>query len=300
MTVTGDGLAECVLNISEGRDRAVLAGLRRVAGPTLLDFHADADHHRSVFTLGGRWDQVEPAARAMARQVVEAIDIGAHHGAHPRIGGLDVVPWVALAGWPVGDGPLELAIGARDRFAVWAGDELGLPCFVYGPERSLPDLRRHAWRDLPPATGPTVAHPTAGATAVGARPILVAYNLWLAGELDQLGADGLLSRARRIAASIRGPGVRALGLLVGGGVQVSCNLTDPWNVGPAAVFDAVASRAAVERAELVGLVPLSVLERAPRPRWPELGLDPSTTIEARLERAGLDGGRFSAQGAGGR
>ena len=124
-------------------------------------------------------------------------------------------------------------MAARDRFAAWAGDALGLPCFVYGPERSLPDLRRQAWRDLAPATGPAVAHPTAGAAAVGARPVLVAYNLWLAGDQDYRETGDLLGMARQFAATIRGPGIRALGLLVGDRVQVSCNLTEPWNVGPA-------------------------------------------------------------------
>jgi glutamate formiminotransferase len=116
----------------------------------------------------------------------------------------------------------------------------------------------------------------------------VAYNVWLA-EAD-------LAVARGVAAAIRRPGLRTLALPVGASVQVSCNLTDPWTVGPEAAFDAVASRAAVARAELVGLVPRAVLERVPRQRWRELDLDPSTTIEARLEQAGLDGGRFAAHG----
>jgi glutamate formiminotransferase len=107
--------------------------------------------------------------------------------------------------------------------------------------------------------------------------VLVAYNLWL-GEDD-------LDQARRVARSIRSAEVRALGLAAGSSVQVSCNLIAPWRVGPGAVFDFVASRAAVDRAELVGLVPRSVLESEPRHRWTELGLSPSATIEARLERA---------------
>ncbi len=140
-----------------------------------------------------------------------------------------------------------------------------------------------------PAAGPAVPHPTAGAAAVGARPILLAYNLWLA-EPD-------LAAARAVAGAIRGPGIRALGLAVGASVQVSCNLIAPWVVGPGAAFDAVASRAAVARAELVGLAPRAILDAEPRHRWPELDLDPSKTIEARLEQAGLDGGRFGAHQA---
>jgi glutamate formiminotransferase len=195
------------------------------------------------------------------------------------MGALDVVPWVSLAGWPVSDGPIEQAIQARDGFARWAGRQLRLPCFLYGPERSLPDVRRQAWRTLLPDMGPDSPHPSAGASAVGARPLLVAYNLWLA-QPD-------LTVARAIAAAIRGPQLRALGLAVGGHVQVSCNLIAPLAVGPAAVFDAVAARAAVGRAELVGLVPRVTVESTPRHRWKELDLDLSTTIEARLEQANL-------------
>src|SRR5579859_1580277 len=153
-----------------------------------------------------------------------------------------VVPWVPLTGWPLGPAPLEAAVAARGRFAEWAGSVLRLPCFLYGPERSLPELRRRAWRELLPDTGPDRPHPTAGSSAVGARPELVAYNLWLE-QPD-------LALARRIAADLRSPDVRALGLQVGDAVQVSCNLVNPSQRGPDSVFDAVASRAAVAKAEL--------------------------------------------------
>jgi glutamate formiminotransferase/glutamate formiminotransferase/formiminotetrahydrofolate cyclodeaminase len=127
------------------------------------------------------------------------------------------------------------------------------------------------------------SHPTAGRCAVGARPVLVAYNVWLA-------PPATIDDARRIAAAVRGPHVRALGFDVGGQPQVSCNLIEPAAVGPGALVDAVASRAGIARTELVGLVPASVLHAEPPSRWPALDLDPSRTIEARLERAGLDGG----------
>jgi glutamate formiminotransferase len=287
MIATGLELLECVINVSEGRDIGVLETLGRAAGSVLLDVHSDGAHHRSVLTLAGPRAAVDDAARSVARATVAAIDLTAHEGAHPRFGALDVVPWVSLAGWPVANGPTQPAIDARDRFARWAGADLGLPCFLYGPDRSLPEVRRHAWRTLAPDAGPAVPHPTAGAVAVGARPILVAYNLWLA-EPD-------LTVARTIARALRGPYVRALALQVGDAVQVSCNLIDPWSVGPAAAFDAVASQTGVARAELVGLAPAAVLEGVPRHRWKELDLDTSTTIEARLEEAGLDGGRFTTR-----
>jgi glutamate formiminotransferase len=120
-------------------------------------------------------------------------------------------------------------------------------------------------------------HPTAGAMAVGARPLLVAYNLWLAPGTE-------LAVARRVARAVRGPGVRTLGLAVGDEVQVSMNLVAPLEVGPADVWDRVATLAPVARAELVGLVPAAVLARAPEGRWAQLDLGPDRTIEGR--RAG--------------
>ncbi len=281
-------MLECVVNISEGRNDAAIDVLASEAGGELLDVHRDPDHHRCVLTIAGPGPAVEASIQRLARAVVSRLDLEAHSGAHPRIGVLDVVPWVALDGWPVRDGRLPIAIEARDRFVRWAADVLDLPCFAYGPERSLPDVRRQAWVTLDPDAGPLHAHPTAGAAAVGARGILVAYNLWLA-KPD-------LDLARRIALSLRTPHLRTLALEVGSEVQVSCNLTRPWLVGPGAAFDAVARQAEVARAELVGLAPRSIIDAEPRHRWTELDLDPSTTIEARLEQAGLDGGRLDGAG----
>jgi glutamate formiminotransferase len=237
------------------------------AGSALLDLHTDADHNRSVLTLAGA--DVEATVRAVAAEAVAAIDLRTHEGAHPRIGALDVVPFVALEG----SGPAD-ALGARDRFADWAGAQLGLPCFLYGPERTLPEIRRGAWAELAPDTGPAVPHPTAGACAVGAREVLVAYNLWLA-EPD-------LPRAKAIAAELRSPAVRALGLRVGTAVQVSLNLVDPARFGPADAYDAVAARARIARAELVGLVPRAVLAPIDEGRWEQLDVSADRTIEARL------------------
>ncbi|MGI8753997.1 MAG: hypothetical protein ACR2MN_17115 [Acidimicrobiales bacterium] len=283
-------MLECVVNISEGRDDDVIDALASETGAELLDVHRDPDHHRSVLTIAGPGPEVEASVRRLARAVVARLDLSAHSGVHPRIGVLDVVPWVALDGWPVADGRPSVAIDARDSFIRWAGDTLDLPCFAYGPERTLPDVRRQAWVTLDPDAGPLHPHPRAGAVAVGARSILVAYNLWLV-KPD-------LDLARRIASALRTPDLRTLALEVGTEVQVSCNLTRPSVVGPAAAFDAVAYQAEVARAELVGLAPRSVLDAVPRHRWPELDLDPSTTIEARLEQAGLDGGSLQDVGQG--
>ncbi len=262
------------MNISEGRRPAVIDTVVAAAGGHLLDLHVDADHNRAVLTLAGG-DGLEAAVRAVAVRTVAAVDLRAHAGAHPRLGAVDVVPFV-----PLGTTLLDDAIGARDRFAAWAAAELGLPSFVYGPERSLPEVRRRAFDDLAPATGPAVPHPTAGAVCVGARGVLVAYNLWLAPGTDT-------AVARAMAAALRGPAVRALGLDVGGRAQVSMNLVDPVAVGPAQVYDFVASRVAVDRAELVGLVPAAVVDGVAPERWAELDLHPLRTIESRLaEREG--------------
>lgn len=288
-------MLECVVNVSEGEDATTIERLAASCRSHLLDLHSDADHNRSVFTLGGG-DGLFDSVGALAREVVASLDLSAHSGAHPRIGTLDVVPWVSLAraeetGGTLVDGPRTPAIEARRRFAAWAGTELRLPCFLYGFEApSLPEVRRRAWVELAPTTGPTAPHPTAGGCAVGARPVLVAYNLWLAD--NDLAAAGAIARELR---SLHPGSIRTLALRVGSHVQVSCNLIDPWAAGPGAAFDFVASRTSVERCELVGLVPAAVLHGEPRHRWKELGLDPSTTIEARLEQAGLDGGRFDVQ-----
>ncbi|PZS20092.1 MAG: glutamate formiminotransferase [Acidimicrobiales bacterium] len=266
-------MLECVVNVSEGRRPAVIDALVGAAGRGLLDLHCDEYHHRCVLTVAG--STTEMAVREVAIQAVKLIDLRRHRGAHPRIGVLDVVPFVTL------DADVDLAMAARDDFARWASQGLGLPCFLYGPERSLPEVRRGAFSTLAPDMGPTRPHPTAGAVAVGARPPLVAYNLWLAGR------D--VGMAREMAALLRstfsagdGSGVRALGLDVGGVAQVSCNLLDPTRVGPDQVYDAVAARTAIARAELVGLVPAAVLAGIPEARWDQLDLGAERTIEGRL------------------
>ena len=275
---------ECVVNLSEGRNRALLDELTAAAGHQLLDRHADADHGRSVFTLGGA--RTEEATRVLADLAVQRLDIHRCSGVHPRLGVVDVVPFVPLdaRGAPADvDADLTEAVEARRHFAEWAAEELALPCFFYGPERSLPELRRRAFADLQPDTGPDHPHPTAGACAVGARPALVAYNLWL--DCTDL------SVARKVAAEIRSDDVRALGLAVTGAVQVSCNLLAPLRTGPAQVYRAVSQAAgrrgvAVGRAELVGLAPAAVVRAVPEDLRVTLDMDVARTVEARLAAAG--------------
>lgn len=224
-----------------------------------------------MLTLAG--PDVEDAAFAVVAEAVTSIDLREHTGVHPRLGAADVVPFVPLAGSTLDD-----AVAARDRVARRISDSLGVPCLAYGPNRTLPDVRRHGADEV-------VAHPTAGICCVGARTVLVAYNLWLAPPAD-------LDEARRIASQIRSPSLRTLGLQVGDQVQVSCNLIDPSTTGPDAAFDAVSALAEVQRAELVGLLPRTALDAIAERRWPQLDLATSKTIEARLSQAGLDGGSF--------
>jgi glutamate formiminotransferase len=256
---------ECIVNVSEGRDAEVLAALGAAAGEDLLDLHVDPHHHRAVLTTVG-----EDAARRIAEVAVDRIDLRDHDGVHPRLGAIDVVPFVALRGATDED-----AAQARDDFAAWVGDELGLPAFAYGGDApTLPEVRQRAFAGLAPVAGPSRPHPTAGAVAVGWRGPLVAYNVWLA-EPD-------LAVARRVANEVRGEGIRALGLAVGDRVQVSMNLVEPDRIGPAVAFDRVADRVEVAGAELVGLVPQAVLEEVPPGRRAALDLAADRTVEARL------------------
>jgi len=268
---------ECVVNLSEGRDPSLLAAFRTETAGVLLDAHADRYLNRSVLTLAAEPDALHGAVCGLARLAVATLDLTRHAGAHPRLGVVDVVPFVDLSDPAAPFTARSLA--ARDRFAHWAATELGLPCFLYGPERALPDIRRAAWRGLGPDRGPARPHPTAGATCAGARGVLVAYNLVL--------GTGDLALARRAAAAVRRPGLRALGFAVGARVEVSCNLTDPYRLGPVAAYDAVAAAVgapAIAAAELVGLLPEAVLRAAPPGRWAALGIGPERTIEAALAR----------------
>lgn len=257
-------MLECVINISEGGNPSQLSELSAELGSDLLDLHSDPDHNRSVFTLAG-----EDPARILARSATAMFDIQEHHGVHPRVGIVDVVPFVALDGLTFED-----AIAARDRFAQFAANELGIPCFLYGPERTLPFIRKHAFVDLLPDLGPTKPHPRSGAICVGARPILIAYNVWL--------KDQTVETAKQIAKTIRTNERRTLGLQVGAHAQVSMNLIDYEVTGPMEAYDAVAALAPVDHAELVGLVPARALARIPRDRWSELDLSGEKTIEWRL------------------
>lgn len=276
-------MLECVVNISEGRDADLIRQLADSCGNALLDVHSDADHHRSVFTLAG-----DEAVRHLTRSTIRSLDLTSHvDGVHPRLGVVDVVPFVPLV-----DSDMDEALRARQSYAEWVAGEFGIPSFLYGDAhgslstaRSLPEIRRHAWSTLRPDVGPDRPHPSAGAICVGARPLLVAYNIWMN---DPSGGDNV----SRIASAVRSPKVRALALKVGSWFQVSMNLIEPATVGPAQVHRQVhelcaGTTASIERCELVGLVPRVVLDLTPRELWETLDLSADSTIESRLHSAGL-------------
>ena len=282
-------LFECVVNVSEGRRPDVVGLVADAArsGAALLDVHADPDHNRSVLTLAGPADHLVRGVLALARCAVAHIDLRLHRGAHPRLGAVDVVPFV-----PLEAAPMDVAADAARACARDLWEELHVPSFLYGAAsrgapQALPAVRAGAFRTLVPDVGGPGPHPTAGASVVGARPVLVAYNL-------RLGTPHV-AVAKRIARRVRerDGGVahlRALGLLLptSGAVQVSMNLTSPLVTTMADAYDAVAAAAAgegtgVTGGELVGLAPRAALGgRSPG----DLGLaTPPAILEDALLRA---------------
>lgn len=269
-------LIECVPNFSEGRDPRVIDALveavRTVPGVALLDVHRDAWHHRSVLTFAGEPEPVAAAAFATVRLAVARIDLNRHRGEHPRMGAADVVPFVPLEGATMDD-CIALARSVGERI----GAELAVPVFLYGRAASrdsrawLPGIRRRGYEELVervgrdpafvPDFGPARLHPTAGATAVGARPILVAFNV----ALD----SGDIALARQIARQVREsdgglPGVQAKGFLVDGRAQVSMNLLNVDVTPPFRAFRKVQQLAGergvdIAYSEIVGLAPARAL-----------------------------------------
>jgi len=271
-------ILECVPNVSEGRDRRLVErfadAIRSVPGVRLADIHTDPDHHRSVFTFLGAPPQVEAAALALAETVLASIDMREHRGVHPRIGALDVLPFVPLRGIT-----MDEAVTLAWRTGRTLGKRFDLPVYFYGeaaqrPERKrLAEIRRGEYEGLArkladpawwPDAGPPRFNPRSGATAVGARGILIAFNVWL--------NTSNLEVARTIARAIREssgglPGIQAMGVPLArrGIVQVSVNLLDYRRTSIPRVFDLVRSHAArqgveIMRSELVGLAPREAFE----------------------------------------
>jgi len=290
-------ILECIPNVSEGREHRLVerfaGAIRSVAGVCLADIHMDPDHHRSVFTFLGAPSQVEAAALALAETVLASLDMRSHRGVHPRIGALDVLPFVPLRGITMA----EVVTLAR-RVGRTLGERFDLPVYLYGEaaeraERTrLFEIRRGEYEGLAqkladpawqPDAGPPRFNPRSGATAVGAREVLIAFNVWL--------VTHDLEVARAIARAIREsagglPGVQAMGVPLARRriVQVSMNLLDYRRTSIPRVFDLIRSEAArhgvgVLRSELVGLAPRQAFED----RSPESVRLPDFTPEKFLE-----------------
>lgn len=285
---------ECVPNFSEGRDSGIVEAVSKSAaeipGCFVLDLHSDYDHHRSVLTLAGEAEAVLEAMIRVAEECVRRIDLRRHHGVHPRVGALDVVPFI-----PLGATTMEVCIRLAERFGQEVGQRLSLPTFLYGEAARDESRRELAWvrrggleglaRDIgrdpdrAPDFGPELLHPSAGAVAAGARGPLIAFNLLLAPPAG-------LDEAREVARRVRGlaselPGVKALGFFLPRRerAQVSMNLVDHRTSAPSVVVEAVASVVQelgleIQEGELVGLMPAVAAPGNPAaalrlPNWAE-------------------------------
>jgi len=271
-------LVESVPNVSEGRRREVVdrlaASLESVPGAHLLDRTSDPSHNRSVFTLAGEDGPVADALERLIGVTLREIDMEQQSGEHPRIGAVDVVPFV-----PLGDTTLEECVGFARDFGRRIASRFDLPVYLYAAAASRPDrvkladVRRGQYEGLrteidthgrEPDFGPARTHPRGGATCVGARPFLIAWNINLASDDLEL--------ARRIAHRIREssgglPAVQAKGFFIEelGCAQVSMNLLDFGRTSLWAVWDAVGAEAAADgvdlaESELIGLAPLAAFQ----------------------------------------
>jgi glutamate formiminotransferase len=290
-------LIECVPNVSEGRRREVIDALARavrgVGGTRLLDVSADPDHNRVVLTFVGSAAAVADAAQQCAEVAVARIDLRTHEGVHPRIGAVDVIPFV-----PLFDASLAECIELADRLGRDLASRLDLPVYLYAAaartpsRRALVEIRRGGFEglrdtiarpDRRPDFGPPRVHPTAGAVAVGARDVLIAFNVNL------LSAD--LRAARTIARAVREssgglPAVQAMGVPLPsrGVVQVSMNLFDYHTTSLQAAFDRVVSESArmsieVLDSELIGCAPREALPSDPLAALRLRGLRPGQILD---------------------
>ena len=291
-------LIECIPNVSEGRRQDIIAALATTIerpGVHLLDQSSDSSHNRTVFTFAGEPGALQEAVLHLFTAAVASIDLRHHDGVHPRIGAVDVVPFVPLQG-----ATMEECVSLAKSTAALVAERLGVPVFLYeeaaatDERRNLAEVRRGGLNGLAhrmqqsawhPDFGPDRPHPTAGATAIGARPILIAYNVNL--------ASNRLGVAKRIAAAIRASSgglshVKAMGVqLEDQIVQVSMNLTDYRETSMLTVFDAVAREAAIDgvrvlESEIVGLVPADALPPDPRKRLKLREADLDRVLERRL------------------
>jgi glutamate formiminotransferase len=263
-------------------------------GARLLDVSSDPDHNRTVLTLAGDPEGLHLALLALYEAALAGIDLGAHQGVHPRLGAVDVVPFV-----PLGDTPMAVAVAAARRLAEEVARRFQIPVYLYEqaaarPERtSLAAIRRGGFEGLAakladpvwaPDFGPARAHPTAGATVIGARFFLIAFNAVLA-TADLAVARAIARRVRESAGGL--PALRAMGVPLAsrGLAQVSMNLVDYRRTPPARALAAVEAAAAalgtgVVETEIVGLVPAAAIAGV---SWKDLKLPaPFPILEERL------------------
>ena len=295
------GVVECVPNFSEGRRPevvdAIVQAIASVPEVRLLDREMDASHNRCVITFIGSPDAVAEAAFRGAAKAVDLIDMNHHTGEHPRIGALDVLPFVPIAGVTMDD-----CVGLARKVGQRIAADLHVPVYLYEAaatrpdRRALPDIRRGEYEglkteietnpDRKPDFGPPKMHPTAGASVVGARPILIAWNVNLATKDVKV--------AKRIAKTIREssgglPAVRAKGFELAdrGLVQVSMNMIDHRTTSLVRAFEEIRRLAAEEgveiaESEIIGLVPLDALLEAAQAYFGLKGFSRSQILETRL------------------
>jgi glutamate formiminotransferase len=282
-----DQLIECVANFSEGRDAAVVqaiqAEIAAVPGVRILRSEMDPDHNRSVITFAGAPEHVAVAALAGIKQAVDRIDLRRHSGVHPRIGAADVIPFVPLENATLDD---CAALAHRTGELVWK--ELRVPVYFYeagatSPERApLENVRRGGFEHpaLAPDLGGPALHPSAGACVIGARKLLIAFNVNLK-TTDLAIAKAI---ARKIRASSGGlPSLKAIGVPLPSRnlVQVSMNLTDFERTPLDQVLDAIRTEAAAHQVEIegvqyIGLVPRKAIKD-------KVSIDPTQVLEAQLQ-----------------
>jgi glutamate formiminotransferase len=297
-------LLECVPNVSEGRRPEVVARLAAavtaVPGVRLLDVSSDPDHNRSVLTLTGEPGDLRAALLALYESALREIDLTRHSGVHPRVGAVDVVPFV-----PLGDTSMKEAVAAAEALASEVAERFGLPVYLYEqaarrPERRrLADIRRGGFEGFParmadpawvPDLGPAGVHPTAGVTVIGARFFLIAFNVLLE-TADAAIAKAIARKVRESGGGL--PAVRAMGVYLEsrGRAQVSMNLVDFRQTSVLAAFHRVRQEAealgtGVLESELIGLMPedavMGVVAEALK--LPGFGMDRIIGLASRIPR----------------
>jgi len=297
------GIIECVPNVSEGRDPqrvdAFAETLRRTPGVQLLNYSSDASHHRAVYTLAGDAAPLKAAILSLYESVIATVDLRVHQGEHPRLGAVDVVPFVPIEGVTMGD-----CVTLAREVGTEVAARFGVPVFLYEEaatspaRRNLEDIRRGEFEGLTekmarpewkPDFGPAGPHPSAGASVIGARMPLIAYNINL--------ATNRLEVAKKIAAAIRFSSgglrfVKAMGVRLDDRhiVQVSMNLTNYEKTPIFRVFEIVKREAArygvlVLESEIVGLVPAAALVATAEYYLQFEGFKADQVLETRLRQS---------------